>query len=397
MTRGAAPGALRATILLSLTQIIGWTTTFCAPAVLGRPMAADLDASLPVIFAAASVFLAALALASRPLAPAFPRFGARPILIAGSILSALGLVALSFARSIEVYFLVWTALGCFGAMSLSTAAHTRMAELLGADAKRGVATIMLASGISSTIGFPATEALLQLVGWRDTFLVFAVLQLCVCAPAHFFAGGSTSKRVGADQTAPRRSAPVLDARQSRLFLFLMLSTALIGFVTWGLGVAFIELFRNLGVGPLEALSLASAIGIFQVAARLLDIIQGRRVSALATTCACMAATPLAFVILFLGEGLWAAWLFVAVYGLASGAISVARQTLPLEMFDPRDYGYLMSRMALPSNLGYAAAAPLFVWLIENQGPRSAALLAFAVALAAFGFMLVVVRLARTAA
>lgn len=67
------------------------------------------------------------------------------------------------------------------------------------------------------------------------------------------------------------------------------------------------------------------------------------------------------------------------------------------MFDPRDYGYLMSRMALPSNLGYAAAAPLFVWLIETHGPRSAALLAFAVALAALGFMLVVVRTARAAA
>ncbi len=395
MTRGAAPGALRATILLSITQIIGWTTTFSAPAVLGRPMAADLGASLPTIFAAASVFLVALALASRPLAPAFPRFGARPILIIGSLCSALGLVALSFARSIEVYFLIWFALGCFGAMTLSTAAHTLMAELLGADAKRGVATIMLASGISSTIGFPATEALLQWVGWRDTFLLFAATQLLVCAPAHFFAGGSGSRRAGQDQPAPPRTAPALDARQSRLFLFLMLSMALIGFVTWGLSVAFIELFRAFGVGPIEALAMASAVGVFQVAARLLDIIQGRRVSALATTCACMAATPLAFVILFLGDGLWAAWLFVAVYGLASGAISVARQTLPLEMFDPRGYGYLMSRMALPSNLGYAAAAPLFVWLIENQGPRAAALLAFALALIAFGFMLVVARLARS--
>ncbi len=394
MTRGAAPGAMRATILLSLTQIIGWTTTFSAPAVLGRPMASDFGASLPVIFAAASVFLVALALASRPLAPAFPRFGARPILIVGSICTALALVALSFARSIEVYFAIWFALGCFGAMTLSTAAHTRMAELLGADAKRGVATIMLASGISNTIGFPATEALLQWVGWRDTFLVFAVIQLCVCAPAHFFTGGSGPERSDADRSAPPRTAPTLDPRQSRLYFFLMLAMALIGFVTWGLSVAFIELFRALGVGSLEALSMASAVGLFQVAARVIDLIQGRRVSALATTCACMAATPLAFVILFLGDGVWAAWLFVAVYGLASGAISVARQTLPLEMFDPRDYGYLMSRMALPSNLGYAAAAPLFVWLIESHGPRAAALLAFLLALAALGFMLVVARTAR---
>lgn len=293
-------------------------------------MAVELGASLPAIFAASSVFLVALALASRPLAPAFSRFGARPILIIGSICSAATLIALAFVRSIEVYYAIWFVLGCCGSMSLSTAAHTRMAELLGADAKRGVGTIMLASGISGTVGFPATEALLQLIGWRETFLVFAVIQLLFCAPAHYFAGAGRSS-APADKAPASRPTPKLEPRQARLFLFLflMLATAMVGFVTWGLSVAFIELFRAFGIPPLEALSLASAIGIFQVSARVIDLVQGRRVSALATACACMAATPLAFVILFLGEGVWAASLFVAVYGLASGAISVARQTLPL--------------------------------------------------------------------
>ena len=291
-------------------------------------MAVELGASLPAIFAASSVFLVALALASRPLAPAFSRFGARPILIIGSICSAATLIALAFVRSIEVYYAIWFVLGCCGSMSLSTAAHTRMAELLGADAKRGVGTIMLASGISGTVGFPATEALLQLIGWRETFLVFAVIQLLFCAPAHYFAGAGRSS-APADKARASRLTPKLEPRQARLFLFLMLATAMVGFVTWGLSVAFIELFRAFGIPPLEALSLASAIGIFQVSERVLDQVQGRRVSPLATACACMAATPLAFVILFLGEGVWAASLFVAVYGLASGAISVARQTLPL--------------------------------------------------------------------
>lgn len=382
-------------LLLSATQIIGWSTTLNIPAILGRPIAQDLGVSLPTAFSAVTVFMTAMALMSRPMAPYFLSLGARPILTAGSICMALTLAALSFCNSVELYFLLWFLIGCFGAMTLSTSAHTRMAELRGADAKRGVTIIMLASGLSGTVGFPIAEALLQGIGWRATILAFAAVQLFFCAPAHFFTGGRRVAFAKAEPERPSpRSPPKLDQRQERMLQFLTMTVSLSGFVSAGFYVVIVELFKAFGSPPLEALFLASALGVLQVSARVLEILFGRHVSGVTLALGAVLTVPIGLAILFFGSGDIANWAFIVVFGMSTGLIAVARATLMLDLFDSRDYGYLTSRMSLPSNLGQAAAAPVFVWVIGGYGPHAATMLAFAISFAALGSMLALVRTLR---
>ena len=382
-------------LLLSATQIIGWSTTLNIPAILGRPIAEDLGVSLPTTFSAVTVFMAAMALMSRPMAPYFLSLGARPILTAESICMALTLAALSFCNSVELYFLLWFLIGCFGAMTLFTSAHTRMAELRGADAKRGVTIIMLASGLSGTVGFPIAEALLQGIGWRATILVFAAVQLLFCAPAHFLTGGRRAARAEPEPERPSpRPPPKLDQRQGRLLRVLTMSVSLSGFVSAGFYVVIVELFKAFGSPPLEALFLASALGVLQVSARVLEILFGRNVSGVSLALGAVSTVPIGLAILLLGSGDIANWAFIVVFGMSTGLVAVARATLMLDLFDSRDYGYLTSRMALPGNLGQAAAAPVFVWVIGGYGPHAATMLAFAISLAALGSMLALVRTLR---
>lgn len=383
--------ALRATIALSVTQIIGWATTFNLPAVLGRPMAADIGLSTSAAFGASTAFLIALAITSPLLAPALLRFGAQPMLVAGSVLTTIALGILSQCQTAVVYFAIWCVLGACGAMMLTTPAHTRLSELMGPAAKRWITALMLISGLSASIGFPVTEFLLQQAGWRATVLLFALANLVVCSPLHLWATGPSrwrSQAPASSHVVTPQEKFTLDTRQKRVFALLCATVSLIGFVTWGLSVTIIELFKALGLSPLQALSLATFIGVVQVGARAVEFLLAPKASALVTGTIATIAIPIAFVILLTGAGTaWSAWIFVIVYGLASGSMSIARATLPLELFEPRAYGHYMSRLSLPMYLSFAAAAPMFIWLIETYGARSAAFFALAASSLALGSML----------
>ncbi len=157
-------------------------------------------------------------------------------------------------------------------------------------------------------------------------------------------------------------------------------------------VVMIELFRAHGLTPIQALTIASALGPIQVAARFLELIVARHASGLTMSVVATAVVPLAFIILLLGSGSFlTAGVFIVVYGTATGALSVGRVTLPLELFGPETYGYHMSRMNLPLYLSFAAGAPVMMALIEYTGARMAIWFCLGISLFGFASMLLLRR------
>jgi len=69
--------------------------------------------------------------------------------------------------------------------------------------------------------------------------------------------------------------------------------------------------------------------------------------------------PISFAILMLGSGELAAGLFAIIYGLTSGVLAVARSTMTLDLFPVAAYARASSMLALPMNLSFACAPPLF--------------------------------------
>ena len=82
--------------------------------------------------------------------------------------------------------------GCFGfgvAMSanLYDSAFATLGRIFGAGARRPITALTLAGGFASTVSWPATHFLLEAVGWRGTYLVYAAVLAFVAAPLHAFA------------------------------------------------------------------------------------------------------------------------------------------------------------------------------------------------------------------
>ncbi len=354
---------LKLVLALSVTQVIGWATAFYAIALLARPMSADLGLSLPATFAGTSLFLVALALTSRAAAPLFERFGAGPMLVVGSVLGAVGLGGIAASTGIVGYASGWLVLGVAGAGMLTAPANALLVQVMGQQAKRWIAGMMLITGLAGSIGLPVTSFLLDWFGWRSTIWLFAGLHLVVCSPLHLWA----SRHAGPPDQSGGRALDTPHPANRALFRRLALAVSLIGFVTWGFAIVVVELLQVSGLTPSGSVAAAALIGVAAVAARACEFLFARTLPASQTAIWATGVLCLSLALLAIGTPT-AVWGFVVLFGAASGTMSVARATLPLELFDPSAYAGMAARLALPMNLAFAAAPPVFGLILERGGP-----------------------------
>jgi MFS family permease len=369
---------VRAVAALSLTQLIGWGATFWLPAVTGPAMAGELGMALPMVMAGPTVMLVVMAMVSWPLSAMFERHGARPIMVLGSTLGAAGLLVMGLANGPVSYILSWIILGLAGAGMLTTPAQIAVTEIAGEKARQALGMLILAGGLTSTIVWPLTGLLQAQWGWRMTTLVYAALMLVICMPLHW----STLARRPREKSAAKAVAEPASVDAPR-FALLAMSFAANGFVTWGFALTIIILFEAGGLDHASALAAAAFIGIAQWAGRLVDFLGGRRWSGFVTGLAASALFPLSFIVLLLASDFVGAMLFATLYGVASGVTAVTRATLPLQIFPAGAYARASAQLAVPLNLSFAAAPPVFAAVMVSAGPHAALWLAFAISIFAF--------------
>ncbi|THK38548.1 MFS transporter [Ensifer sp. MPMI2T] len=359
----------RSVAILSATQIIAWGAMFMAVSVTAAEMAGDLGLNPSSIYLGPTVMLVAMALCSPPLATFYARHGARQVLALGSLFAAPGLWLLAGAEGAFSYFAAWAVLGMAGAATLTTSAHVFLNEVAGEGARRAIGAQMLAMALAPSLAWPATVYLEGLFGWRGTFVLYGAVMLLVCAPLHFFALPKTVAHASASKSrTPEVSTRQQIGRNRLVAALITTAVALNGFVTWGFQLVVIDLFRSFAVPDYLAVGFGSAIGFIQLSARLFDFLGGNRWDGLTTGLVAAAIMPLALLALIFGNGAeWSIILFLVLYGLSSGAMSVSRATMPLVFFTSGQYASLMARLGLPLNLAFAAAPPFFSFILGAAG------------------------------
>ncbi|HZC96245.1 MAG TPA: MFS transporter, partial [Bradyrhizobium sp.] len=79
--------------------------------------------------------------------------------------------------------------------------------------------------------------------------------------------------------------------------------------------------------------------------------------------------PIGAAILGLAGG-GAASAFAIFHGAGNGILTIARGTLPLAIFGPKNYGYRLGIVGAPARMAQAAAPLLFGLLIDAMGSRA---------------------------
>lgn len=360
---------------LGATQISAWGSLFYAFSVLGPDILRELGWPPELVFGAFSWGLLVSGLAATPAGALIDRYGGARVMGAGSVLCGAGLVLLSRSHALASYYAAWTLLGIGMSATLYEAAFATINRELRERARAGISTLTLFGGFASTVFWPLTVKLDAALGWRDTYLVYGLLQLAVCLPLHLTLPRRSASHATRAKPGAQTDFRLKDALRLRAFWLLAAAFALNSFVFTGLAVHLIPLLRRLG-HPLDSVVFWTAvIGPMQVLGRIGEMRFAGRTAPQRVGRFTFGLLPLALGLL-LGIGGWlpAVALFCVLYGLSNGIMTIVRGTVPLQLFGHAHYGAIAGALAGP-NLLCQAVAPLAMAVLLDGGMATGSLLA----------------------
>jgi len=361
---GAAPTYDRRKVgWLSLAQLITWGSVFYTFALLLEPVERELGLTRAQSSLAFSLALLAEGALAYPVGRWIDRGHERAVMTGGSLLVAACLALHSQVHSIEGFYAVWIVLGAGLAATLYTPVFAVVTRRFPDDFRRAIITLTFLGGLASTVFIPLSAWLIASLGWRHALWVLAAIQLLVCAPLHALQLRSAPAATVHAQTAtasPRallRSAP-----------FLLIGVFVVGMmaITASLPPHMISLLREAGLAEAWVIAIPAAIGLVQVLGRLLLFFFEHHFDLHLANRLIPWLIPLGIAALLAGAAHpLAALLFVWLYGLGNGMLTIVKGTAIAQYVNRQHVASLNGALGLPSAIA-RAVAPLLLGLMWTQ-------------------------------
>jgi len=366
---------------LGTSQTLAWASSYYLPAILADPIATGIGIPRIWFFSAFSGSLLIAALAGPSVGRVIDRRGGRDVLTLSNLVLAVGLLALAATTGPFSLFGAWAILGAGMALGLYDAGFAALTALYGREARGPITGITLIAGFASTVSWPLSSVLIDIVGWRETCLVWAVLNLVVGLPLNRCLVPQPTQLVR--QKSPLNTTVGWKPYKEMLLLAFVFSA--VWFVTGSMGAHLPRVLEQAGATPLQAVAAAALVGPAQVAARVAEFVILRRIHPLVSARIATVLHPIGAAALT-AVGPSAAAAFVIFYGAGNGLLTIARGTVPLAIFGPYGYGERTGLLGAPARAAQAFAPTLFGLLLDVLGP-SAIIVSSLFCLAALGALL----------
>lgn len=350
-------------LALGTTQTLAWASSVYLPAILADPIARDLGVCSNWVFGAYSAALVISAMLGPRVGRQIDRVGGRQVLSLSNLLLAAGLAVLGFAHSVAMLFAAWLLLGIGMGYGLYDAAFGALGRTYGEAARGAITGITLIAGFASTVGWPLTALGLEHIGWRDTCLAWALAHLLIGLPLNLLMMPAIKGAKVATEPSEKPHIPI-----DRVMILLAFTFAAAWTVTGAMAAHLPRILEAAGATPVQAVAAGALIGPAQVLARIAEASLLSRYHPLVSTRLACVMHPIGAAILALAGGA-AASVFAIFHGAGNGVLTIARGTLPLAMFGPKNYAYRLGLIGAPARLAQAAAPLLFGLLIELMGSR----------------------------
>lgn len=367
---------VQAVLALGITQITAWGTTYYLLGVLATPIMKDTGWSRSIVFLGFSIALLVMSLVSTRIGRMIDQRGGQFVMSLGSIACAIGLGALAFVTSEWAYLAVWAFLGIAMRMTLYDAAFSAIVQVDVARGRRAISYLTLFGGFASSVFWPIGHYLATGIGWRQTLILFALLNLAVCLPLHWLGlprrrPEPATKSSGAS-AAPAAHGQPLEGRARLIAMVLFAGVmSLNGFAMSALSVHLVPVLEATGIGTVAAVWLASLKGVAQVGGRIVEMTAWRNFHPVTVGRIALALVPLSLLIVYLGSASFAVALaFTLILGSGQGIITIVRGAVPLALFGSNGYGEVLGRIATPILLMNALAPLAFALVVDAFGPRA---------------------------
>jgi MFS family permease len=332
---------------LSLAQLISWGSLFYTFALLLAPVEQELHLGRAESSLAFSLALLAEGLCSYPVGRWIDAGHERAVMTCGSLLAAGSLLLHSQVQS---------------SATLYTPVFAVVTRRFPSDFRRAIITLTFLGGLASTVFIPLTAWLIREFGWRHALAVLAAIHLVVCVPLH-----ATFLR-GAPGPRPRASheqSPASLLRSTPFLLVGVFSVGMLG-VTAALPPHMISLLREGGLPEAWVIAVPASIGAIQVLGRLLLFFFEHRFDLHLANRLIPWLVPLGIVALLAAPSHPAAALvFVVVFGLGNGMITIVKGTAIAQYVNRDHVASLNGALGVPQAIS-RAIAPLALGVLWSR-------------------------------
>jgi MFS family permease len=347
---------------LGIAQTLAWASSYYLPAILADPIAASIGVPRSWVFGAFSGALLIAAFAGPAVGRVIDRRGGRDVLVLSNVVLAAGLAVLAAATGRAGLFTAWAILGIGMSLGLYDAGFAALTALYGHNARGPITGITLFAGFASTVSWPVSTFLNGALGWRETLLVWAALNVVLGIPLNLLLPVPARLAHGA-----RAAAHLVGWKPYKEMFLLAFVFAAAWFVTGSMAAHLPGLLERAGATPLQAIAAAALVGPAQVAARVVEFFFLRRAHPLISARVAALLHPIGAAIFAL-IGTPAAAAFAIFYGAGNGLLTIARGTVPLAVFGPDGYGERTGLLGAPARAAQALAPLLFGLLLDTMGP-----------------------------
>lgn len=357
---------------LSVGQLISWGSVFYAFALLMAPVERELGLTRAQSSLAFSLAMLAEGAAAWTVGRWIDRGHERAVMTGGSLLVALCMAAHGLVEGFIGFCAVWTGLGLALAATLYTPAFAVVTRRFPHDFRRAIITLTFLGGLASTVFIPLVAWGVRVLGWRHAVWAIAALHLLVCVPLHWKLLRHAPRRAVAD--APRDAAagaapPTTTLSQhlrSASFLLVTVFALLLMGVTAALPPHMVSLLREAGLPETWAIAVPASIGVVQVLARALLYFFEHHFDLHLANRLIPCLIPLGIAALLAGGGNpAAALLFVLLYGMGNGMLTIVKGTAIAQYVSREHVATLNGAMGLPNAIA-RALAPLMLGLLWTR-------------------------------
>jgi MFS family permease len=367
--------------LLGLTQIIGYGTLYYGFASLAEDMAASFRWPVFWIFGAFSLALLTSGLIAPQVGRRVDRHGAAQVMTFGSLAAAGSLAWTALAPNPLVFVAGLVAMQLASTLVFYDAAFAQLVQKGGSTSGRLITLLTLIAGFASTIFWPLTVSLKAWFSWREILVIFAGLNLAICAPTHFWLTRQHAHPTSLTEAHDGKSAPAHASDGSlpqelwpRAMFLVTWGFALTGFLLMAILAQMVPLLTAMGLGSASVM-VSALFGPSQVVIRFANMTLGSGQHPLRVTLIMAVLLPLAALVLaFSAPSVAGAVVFATILGFASGLKSIVQGTLPLELFGRTGYATRLGKMAAVRLLLAAIAPFVLAYLMQLLGPSTALLL-----------------------
>ncbi len=355
---------------LAITETISWGVIYYVFSVFIIPLEQEYGWTRAQISGAFSISLLVSGGMAIPVGFWLDRHGPRGLMTVGSIGAVILFYAYSQVTTLPALYTVWVGLGITMAMTLYEPAFVVATKWFVKRRGTAIATITLVAGFASTIFLPLSDWLLSTFGRIEAIIYLAIILAVGTIPLHALVlrrhpdelglhpDGMTRADNATQHSLGHQGATFREALGQSTFWWVAIAFGLMTMSGTAVRVHLIPLLIEKGFSGEAAAWLTGMIGAMQVLGRVIYAPAGDKVTGKKIVAALFIIQGASLLLLLMNAaGNLNLWLFVVLFGMSHGALTLARPAMMAELYGAVQYGRISSVTVVTQRLA-TTIAPL---------------------------------------